>query len=192
MELGAFATGVASSFVAALVFAFAAYVTFSRVLQRPHVDRPYLEIADKIARYHEDAGNNPGQTEPKKVYAIKVINKCRRPVINIKAELQLVRTKIEKGGPVQQWIDIPLYKAFPMRIEVFDKLDTQGYYAFRFRTYEDVDALWGNDDIEFLRLRVMATDSFSGFTDVFVQNYYKKQFSICYGHYAARDSFEIA
>ena len=53
-----------------------------------------------------------------------------------------------------------------------------------------MDQLWQDDATGFLRLRVFATHSLSGFSKIFVRNYYKKSV-IVGGEFTAGDSFNI-
>jgi len=109
-------------------------------------------------------------------------------VIDVRAELQLVSETFVKGGYTQYWKGIPLVRADLWQIEGYNKSDEHGYYAFRFRTFEDIHNLWTNDR-DFLRLRVQATDSLSGYRKVFVMNYAKDD--LVEGRFAAGDSFDV-
>ncbi len=172
--------GIFSGFIASLVFV----MFFSRI-------RSSIEISNKICYSHTTMLFDD-EREGKKVFEIKIINRTRRPVINLRAELQLVSQRFTKGGPVQYWKDIDLVRPDPIRIEKYDKKDTEGLYAFRFRTFEDIDKLWSDDENAFLRFRIATTDSLSGFSKVFVRNYYTKKDTLVEGRFASGDSFEIS
>jgi hypothetical protein len=173
-------TGVLSGFIASLIF----IIFFSRI-------RPNIKISDKIC-YSFGPILFPDELEGKPIYEIKAINRSRRAAINLRAELQIVAQRFTKGGPVQYWKDIALVRPNPMHIEKYNKKDTEGLYAFRFRTFENLDPLWSDDDTAFLRFRLVATDSLSGFSKVFVRNYYTKKDYLVEGRFASSDSFEIS
>jgi hypothetical protein len=79
--------------------------------------RPNIDISEKVSCYRDDEG--------KKVFAIKILNRSRRPVINFKAELGLVSQRIVKGGPVQRWKEITFVRSNPMQIEKYNKKDPE-------------------------------------------------------------------
>jgi len=165
--------GIFSGFVASLVF----IIFFSKI-------RPSIDISDKVSYYTDDEG--------KKAFMIKIINRSRRPVVNLKAELELVSQRFVKGGAIQRWKEIDLVRPDPMQIEKYDEKDIQGMYAFRFRTFEDIDQLWTDEERTFLRFRVMAIDPLSGFSKVFVKNYYIKKNTLVQGDFAHGDTFQIS
>ena len=148
--------GVLSSVIASLIFL--SFLT--RV-------RPKLEISDKIAK-------GKSLTTGDIIYRIKVINKSRRPVINVKAQLHLITPIVIPGGMLLKSKEIPLKRSEVMYLEKFDPSDKQAKYAFRFTTYGNIENIWKDDRQSFLRFRIIATDSISGFTKVFVKNYHIK------------------
>ena len=145
--------GVLSGIIASLVF----FHLLTRI-------RPKLQISDKIAKK-----KSSGTSEV--AYKIKVINKTHHPIINVKAQLHLVTPVVVPGGILLKTREIPLKRNEILCIEKFDSNDEQAKYAFRFVTYENIDDIWKEDEKSFLRFRVIATDSFSGFTKVFVKDY---------------------
>lgn len=164
--------GVLSSFVASLIF----LLFLTRV-------RPKIEISDKIAKSVSPTG------EP--IYRIKIINKTRRSIINVKAELQLVTPTVTPGGIIQKTKTIPLKRSEIMEISKFDLKDKTAGYAFRFVIYENLEELWKDETRSFLRFRVYAVDSLSGFGRVFVKEYHTKRNSIKEGDFEFGNSLEI-
>jgi hypothetical protein len=143
--------GIMSSLAASLLF----LLFLSRL-------KPRIVISSQIAK--EKISEN------KIVYKIKVINKGVRSIINIKARLHLMILKVVSGGVMVRSIEIPLIRTDPLEIPGFDPKDVQASYAFRFRTYEDLDAIWNDDSTSYLRFRILAMDSLSGFGKVFKQD----------------------
>lgn len=167
-----FGLGIVSSIIAATIFV----LFFSKI-------RPRIEISEQICRSRADDGTGED-------FEIKIINRSGFPAINLRAELQLVRQVVVPEGYVQIWDDVALIRPNPLQIEKYAKKDQQGMYAFYFRTLENLDELWKDDTTSFLRIRIFATHSLSGFSKVFVKNYFKKSVLVL-GEFTAGDSFEI-
>jgi len=148
--------GVLSSVIASLIF-----LSFLTRI------RPKLEISDQIAK-------GKSLTTEDIIYKIKVINKTRRPIINVKAQLHLVTPIVVPGGILLKSKEIPLKRSEVMYIEKFGPNDEQAKYAFRFTTYEKIEDIWKDDRQSFLRFRIIATDSISGFTKAFSKDYHTK------------------
>lgn len=51
--------------------------------------------------------------------------------------------------------------------------DNNSLHAMRVRTTEDIEMNW-SDDSSYIRLTVIAKHSLSGFTDIFVKDFYSK------------------
>jgi len=148
--------GILSSVIASIIF-----LTFlTRV-------RPKIEISNQIAK-------GKSLTTGDIIYRIKVINKTRHSIINIKAQLHLVTPIVVPGGILLKTKEIPLKRSEVMCLEKFDPKDEQAKYAFRFVTYEDIEKSWSDDKRSFLRFRIVATDSISGFSKVFTKDYHTK------------------
>ena len=163
--------GVLSSIVASIIF-----ILFLCRL------RPKIIISPEIAKWKTINGE--------RIYQIKVINKTGRSIMNIKAKLSLVTYRERPGGRTPATEKIPLYKSEVMELSKFDLEDTEDNHAFRFGTYIDIEKLW-NDEESFFRFKVYGTDSFSGFGEVFVQDYHIKKSPIVEGDFHAGNSLEI-
>ncbi|WP_156786032.1 hypothetical protein [Archaeoglobus veneficus] len=164
--------GVISSVIASLLF----LLFLTRV-------RPEIEISNQIAK-------GKSLTTGDTIYRIKVINKTRRPIINIKAQLHLVTPITVPGGILLKSKEIPLRRSEIMYLEKFDPNDENAEYAFRFVTYENIEEIWKDDKRSFLRFRICATDSISGFTKVFIKEYHTKSL-IREGEFEFGNSMEI-
>lgn len=166
--------GVLSSLVASIMF----LLFNSRI-------RPKVEISRVIAKRPVSGASKPP------VYAVKVVNKGRRPVIAVRAELHLVTPTQIPAGYVLITQEIKLKRSDLLEIPGFNRKDTEARHAFRFLTYEDLDALWSNDAQTYIRFRMYATDSLSGFGRVFTQDYHTKRRTLKPGDFHFGDSFEV-
>lgn len=164
--------GVLSSAVASLIF----LLFLNRI-------RPKIIISDQIARGKSTKGNI--------IYRIKVINKTSRSIMDIKATLHRVRTVVVPGGTIPKVKEIPLKRSEIMELPKFDPKDKEANYAYRFITYENIEEIWEHDTMEYLRFRIYARDSLSGFGKVFIKDYHTKRNSIKEGDFEVGNSLEI-
>ena len=164
--------GILSSLTASFVFLFC----ISRL-------RPKIIISGHIAKGRDLHGET--------VYRVKIINKSKRTIINVKANLHLMTPKIVPGGLIVNAKMIQLKRDDPMQIAGFDQKDKEASYAFRFQTYEDIDKLWDNDATSYLRFRIFAMDSLSGLGKVFRQDYHTKRNSIVDGEFEFGNSVQV-
>lgn len=164
--------GVLSSAVACLIF----LLFLSRI-------RPKIIISDQIAKEKSIKGSI--------AYRIRVINKTHRPIMDIKAQLHRVTLIVVPGGTIPKVKEIPLKRSEIMELPKFDPRDKEANYAYRFVTYENVEEIWGDDTKSYLRFRIYAKDSLSGFGKVFIKNYHTKRNSIKEGSFKVGNSLEI-
>ncbi len=164
--------GILSSLAASLMF----LLFLTRI-------RPKIIISDQISKGIGSRGE--------RVYRIKIINKTHRPIINVKAQLHLMTPTVTPGGIIMKSKEIPLKRSEIMQISKFDVKDKTAGYAFRFLTYENIEDLWQEDTRSFLRFRIYATDSLSGFSRVFSKDYHTKRNSIKEGDFVFGSSLEI-
>lgn len=164
--------GVLSSFVASLIF----LLFLTRV-------RPNIVISDQIAK---SRSTKTGEL----VYIIKIINKTKRPIIDIKVQLHLINLVVMPGGVIRNTNKIALKSSEIMEISKFDLNDKMGNYAYRFIVNENIEKI-GENSNSFLRFKISAKDSLSGFIRVFTKNYHTKINSIQEGKFEAGNSLEI-
>jgi len=164
--------GVLSSLGASIIFLF----FLTRI-------RPRLDISDQIAK----TVTSNGET----IYRIKIINKTRVPIMNIKAQLHIMTPTTVPSGIIYISQNIPLQRSELMELSKFDKKDKTASYAYRFRSYKSLDDLWGDDDHSYLRFRIQATHSVSGFSKVFRKDYFTKRNSVLDGEFDFGDSMKI-
>jgi hypothetical protein len=95
-------------------------------------------------------------------------------------------------GEIYKSKAIGLQRADPIVIDKYDKRDKEANYAYRFVTYDNLETLWGNDNVQFLRFRIYARHSVSGFGTFASKDYRLKRNSIKEGEFSKGDTFEIA
>ena len=146
--------------------------------------KPNIDISPRIAR---GISTKTGET----VYRIKIINRTRSPLIDIKAQLHIYKNYQTATGEIWKSNAIDLKRSDPIIIGKYDKKDEQSNYAYRFLTYENIYEKWGDDSSQFLRFRIFARHSVSGFGRVFFKDYRLKRNSIMEGDFSKGDTFEI-
>lgn len=130
--------------------------------------RPRIGISPFIARSIQG-----GYT----YYDFKIVNLGARSAIDIRVHLVVATPKNVEGGPIYRTQGIELTKDTFFELGRLDERDQNAYYALRFTTVEDIDALW-KDDNSHIRLRVMATDAESGFSRAFMHDFRIKRTTI--------------
>ena len=145
--------------------------------------RPKLTISPYIAK--------TGKANRKR-YVVKILNKGKRSIVNLKFELLLVTKKTAPSGMVNKTKALKLEKDSAFILYPNSKIKQNGSYARRIYTKEDLDRLWSDDSFSFLIFRVYGCDKLSGFTKIFEQKFYKRNISIKSGEFHSGDSFEIS
>ncbi len=164
--------GILSSFVASLVFLF----FLTRV-------KPNIIISKKIAKQTDSAHEVR--------YRIKIINKTPRYITNVNPQLHLVSLVATAGGMIKRSRRIPITPNEVVELSKFDTKDTNAEYAYRFIIDENIEELWEDDVHSFLRFRISANDSLSGFNKVFEREFHTKRNSIQEGEFEFGNSLEI-
>lgn len=126
--------------------------------------RVKIEISSFISKV-----NFEGQTN----YFFKFINKTSSEIFDIRIEPTFYKQVGGVGGMNIQGKDIELKDNFISYIPCKKKSDANSLHAMRVRTTEDIELNW-NDTSSYIRLTVIAKHSLSGFTDVFVKDFYSK------------------
>jgi len=164
--------GILSSLAASLVW----LIAFSYI-------RPKIEISTKIVKTVNWAG--------KTVYKIKVINRSKRAIMNIQTKLLLLTPKVVPNGFITTTDNVEIRPHELFALSKFDKNDKEALYAQRFTIYENLDEIWEDDRISYLRFSIYATDSLSGLGKVHQQIFRLKRNSIVNGDFDVGDTFEI-
>ena len=145
--------------------------------------RPKVQISEHIAKGEEP---HTGMR-----FRVKVINRTRWPITDIKAQLHLVWNRQEAGGAIYRSKLIRLVQDAPIAIDKYSKKDTEANYAYRFATQEPLDTIWVDDAQQFLRFRLICKHSLSGFGGFFVQDFRVKRHAIRNGSFVKGDTCEI-
>lgn len=145
--------------------------------------RPSINISREIAKMPV-GGCGPSTGG----YAVKVVNKSRRAAIEIRARLALAVPAIVPGGMITATTDYILDK------DSLFELPGQGKEAedsaFRFITYQDIEAGWlpGGTYIQF---SLVAKDSLSGFGKAFTKKYEVKSDKLKNGIFEVGNSMRV-
>ncbi len=110
-----------------------------------------------------------GQTN----YFFKFVNKTNSEIFDIRIEPTFYKQVGGVGGMNIQGKDILLKDNFISYIPCKRKSDNNSLHAMRVRTVEDIEGNWSNPS-SYIRLTVIAKHSLSGFTDIFVKDFYSK------------------
>lgn len=164
--------GVLSSFVASLVFLY-----FLNML------RPKIIISEQIAKSH----NINGHVE----YQIKTINKTRRTIMNVQAQLFLTTPTEIRGGILEKNDEIQLRTKKLHEMAKFNGKDKTAKYVFRFICEKNFEDDWNKNKNSFLRFKILATDSLSGCTSVFSKDYQTIEKSIKEGEFEFGNSLKV-
>jgi len=163
--------GTLSSFVASLVF-----LWFVSKL------RPKIKISPFISFKEDEKG---------KRYVFKLINMTSRPIINVRCRLNIVSPKAVPKGLIFNNINIRLEREEVFMIDKYDSNDKDANYAWRFVCRQDIGNEWIEGNGSYLIFRVIATDSFSGFSKYFSQRFYTKRDSIKYGSHCFGEKLDV-
>lgn len=110
-----------------------------------------------------------GQTN----YFFKFVNKTKSEIFDIRIEPTFYKQVGGVGGMNIQGKDIVLKDNFISYIPRKKNSDTNSLHAMRVRTTENIELNW-SDNSSYIRLTVIAKHSLSGFTDIFVKDFYSK------------------
>lgn len=145
--------------------------------------KPNLIISKKIAKVKNKRGQH--------IYTIKVINKSRRKIININAQLYLLTMETTFGN-FSTIREIELKRNKVMELSRFNIKDKEANYNWRFVTEKPIDLLLKNFKNSILRFELYAIDSFSGFGRVYTMDYKKEDNPIIEGYFKEDNSIEIS
>lgn len=143
-------TGVISSYLFLMYF-----------LNRKRVK---IEISSYISKVTFE-----GQTN----YFFKFVNKTNSEIFDIRIEPTFYKQVGGVGGMNIQGKDIILKDNFVSYIPKKSENDNNSLHAIRVRTTEDIEMNW-HDTSSYIRLTIIAKHSLSGFTDIFVKEFYSK------------------
>lgn len=165
----------------AVIVGLVANVIFFIILSR---FKPKIEISPEIAK---GRCTITGKT----IYRIKVINRCSYAIMDIRSYLHIYKNYPSTTGEVWKSESIDLQRSDPLIIDKYSKNDDDANYAYRFLTYDDIEEKWKDDNSQFLRFRIFARHSASGFGAFFFKDYKLKENSIVEGDFSKGDTFKI-
>lgn len=142
--------GISSSIFASFIFVF--YT--SRM-------KPKIIISDKIAMEKKLDGSYD--------FFIKIINKTRFNIINVRAEVRFIDPQNISKGVVRVTRNLKLRNGSVYDISKYNKKDDDAMYAYWFRIEEDIRGMWNGRS--YIRFKVYAEHSLSGFGKVYTMNY---------------------
>jgi hypothetical protein len=102
-----------------------------------------------------------------------------------------MRPTVAPGGIIYISKEITFQKSDILELSSFDSKDNTAAYAYRFRSYEDISELWKDDTQAYIRFRLYATHSVSGFSRVFRKDYQTKRNTIKEGEFTFGNSTEV-
>jgi hypothetical protein len=145
--------------------------------------RPSIDISREIAKMPV-GGCGPSAGG----YAIKVVNKSKRTAIEVRARLALTEPTVVPGGSINATTDYVLEK------DSLFELPGQGREAedsaFRFITYQDIEASW-HDGKSYILFSLVAKDSLSGFGKAITRKYEVKRDKLKSGVFEVGSSMRI-
>jgi hypothetical protein len=162
--------GVLASIIASVVF----FLFLCRL-------KPKIVISDQIAK----AKDLNGET----VYKIKTINKTRSELLKIEARLHLITPTTATGIITRCITEIPRIISDALIMNKFNLKDKEARYVYIFNTNEDIERFL-QDDISYLRFRICAVHSFSGFGALYSKEHYTRE-DIIEGTFDHGNSLEI-
>ena len=146
--------------------------------------KPRIEISPTIAKGKSTVN---GQT----IYRFKVVNKTRNDLVDIRAELHLMKKYQVCRDSIVKSKRLSLKQGNPIVIEKFRRWHSSTEYAFRFLSYEDIEKEWADFNADSLRLRIFARNAFWGVSAIVSQRYDNLEHLIKEGDFAKGYTFEI-
>lgn len=105
-------------------------------------------------------------------YLFKIVNNTNCEIFDLKVELTLLRPYNSDTGKNIKSKDIKLVDANFYHLRKKEKKDQYNMHALIFRTTENLEELWGEDENhKELRITVIGKHSLSGFNKVFTHNF---------------------
>lgn len=146
--------------------------------------KPRIEISPTIARGKSTLN---GLT----IYRFKVVNKTQNDLVDIRAEIHLMKNYQVGGDSIVKSKRLSLKQGNPIVIEKFRRWHSSTEYAFRFLSYEDIEKEWDEFQAESLRLRIFARNAFWGVSAIVSKRYDNLELTIKEGDFAKGYTFNI-
>ena len=123
-------------------------------------------------------------------YLIKVINRTRNKIFDVKAEVHLLQPINVEGGTNYRWKKLKLVKDTNICINRFDTKDKDASYAMIYVVSDDLEEIWKEPSSR-INFTIVARHNVSGFGKVFSKDYYTKA-SIKKGTFCFGNTFKIS
>lgn len=144
--------------------------------------KPKVVISNQIAKGKDLYGERT-------YFRIKVVNLTRHPVIDINAQLHIVKSYFVDGKEIYNTRQVKLVRNNPLVIGKFSKTDERADYAYRFVTEADILQLFENPEVKALKFRMLCKNGFSNFGGFFEKDFTRD--SVKEGDFEKGYSFEI-
>ena len=144
--------------------------------------RPRVVISKNISKVFKKG---------KYTYQIKVINRGRRDLFDLKMEAFIMTPRKIEGSTIftrKKLITIPEENS---RLSRYKPKDEGASHAFRFTIDEELDQIWTNNENKFLTLRFYSTDGFSGMRNFQEIEFHDKKLAIIEGDFKTGSSLDI-
>lgn len=122
---------------------------------------------------------------------MKIVNKTRRPAIDLQASLYLDTLRKVPNGDVHMLRKLPLKSTAGFMLHGYNKNDTEARYARRLLILDDLDKTWQDEQHSSIVMRLFARDGLSGAFQQ-CEHVYRLKREIRDGSFHWGDSFEIS
>jgi hypothetical protein len=147
--------------------------------------KPKILISEKIAK----GKSSNGEIE----YKIKILNMRSRSIIDVIAELYIIKPLKVPLGLIPEHSQVKLKIEKLMEIAGKNKKVRRELYEganFIFLTYENIETILSDESDTYLLIRIGTTDSFSGVRKVFTKEFFHKN-DIIIGEFEKGQSVKI-
>lgn len=174
--MDSFVASVWSGVIAGVIASAMSFILLRRL-------QPDLVISPVIAREaHEDGSA---------IYRVKVVNRGRRTVADVKCEMYLLRKRNVQGGQVNSRTRVPLRTSELNQLRGHRRKSKDFDNVFRFGTDFDLRGKWKVNDGYHVVFRVFAQDAVSRVGKTFEQAYHSAS-DLKDGVFRLGEGFEVA
>lgn len=146
--------------------------------------KPNVDISPYITTEYDDDGTP--------YYRFKIINRTRRSITNVQCKLVMSKDRNVPQGKIRINEDLTLKREQIFEIAPYSKKDADAHYAYRLVTYDDLETIWDDNDMAYLRLMVSATDSVSNFSRITTRSFHDKRTVLIRGSHVFGNSLDVA
>lgn len=171
-----FIIGIVSGLISGIISSIIANVLIKK-------NKPNLLISDKFSK----SKNNSSNYE----YKIKVINKSKEYLKNVKISAQLMTSINAVGGVLLSVKPVHIVYNDINLIDPYNKDDENARYAIRIRLDDNLEKIWDDDNHTYLEVKIYGENESNGSGKVFRQVYNKKKHSLVLGEFDSKESMMI-